>query len=40
MSGTGQAYCVFELKHNITPYKAVKEYMVFDKIVWYEVKEY
>lgn len=38
--GTGKAYYIFNKKANIAPYVSVKDYISFDKISSFEVKEY
>lgn len=38
--GTGRAYYVFTKSESISPYVSVKDYISFDKISSFEVKEY
>ena len=38
--GTGKAYCTIIKKNNIKPFLSRKEYIAFDKISSFEVKEY
>ncbi|CAM4391826.1 hypothetical protein BAMA_15475 [Bacillus manliponensis] len=40
MNGEGKAYYVFEKKVDGKPYHTIKEYIVYDQIVWFETKEY
>ncbi len=39
-SGADKAYYIFTKKNNIAPFLSRKEYLAFDKIVGFEVKEY
>ncbi|RCX09883.1 hypothetical protein DFR58_13322 [Anaerobacterium chartisolvens] len=39
-SGADKAYYIFTKKNNIAPFLSRKEYLAFDKIVSFEVKEY
>ncbi|RCX09886.1 hypothetical protein DFR58_13325 [Anaerobacterium chartisolvens] len=39
-SGADKAYYIFTKKNNIVPFLSRKEYLAFDKIVSFEVKEY
>jgi hypothetical protein len=38
--GTGKAYYTFTKKNNIKPFLSRKEYIAFDKIQSFEVKDY
>ena len=40
MSEVGVPYYEFVKKQNTAPYTTIKEYIVYDKIVWFEVREY
>lgn len=38
--GAAKAYYIFNHKNNVSPYKTIKEYISYDKISSFEVKEY
>jgi hypothetical protein len=39
-NGTGLPFYKFEVNSKLEPYTNANEYLIFDKIVWFKVKEY